>query len=508
MNRKRRKAGAPPQPDRRPGAALSPQQQARFQAAAQAQARGDLAFAETAYRALVEENVRVPQPYCGLAAICARSHRADEAHELWRKALNVAPGFLEAEMNLAGSYQQRDDSEQAIACYQRILKRDPRNVQAKYLLGNVLKARGEFRQASALYRQVMAQQPDYTQAHFTYSGIHEYRDPADPHIATMRKLLDSSNLSVDSRVQLAFALAKAFEDLEDWPRAFRYLEIGNGLRRETFHYTIDGDAEMFDNIIRTFSREDLARVTIEGQPSKRPIFIIGMPRSGTSLIEKILASHSDVYGAGELDYFYLTGAGLFHDPSNRYLFKPLDSYPASQFDLLGRNYLEKLRLLNAEAPRVTDKMPFNLLMLGLIRLALPNAKIIHCVRDPRDTCLSIYRQSFSTQNYRFAYELDSIGRFHNLYRALMRHWHDVFPGAIHDISYESLTTDPEPQIRRLLEACELEWQEGCLSFHRSPGLVKTASFYQVRQPMYTRSVGLWKKYEAFLQPLLDVLELG
>jgi len=507
MSRKRRKAGAPPQQASRPGAVLSPQQQARLQAAAQAHARGDLAYAERAYRALVEEHVRVPQPYCGLAAICARSHRADEAHELWRKALHVAPGYLEAEMNLAGSYQQRDDSERAIACYQRVLKRDPRNVQAKYLLGNVLKARGEFRQASALYRQVMAQQPDYTQAHFTYSGIHEYRDPADPHIAAMRKLLESANLPVENRAQLAFALAKAFEDLQDWPRAFRYLEMGNGLRHESFRYSIEGDAEMFDNITRTFNRDDLACLKVEGQPSNRPIFIIGMPRSGTSLIEKILASHSDVYGAGELDYLFALGARLFHDPSNRYLFKPLNSYPASQFDLLGRNYLEQLQALNGGARRVTDKMPLNLLMLGLIRIALPNAKIIHCVRDPRDTCLSIYRQSFTTQNYRFAYDLESIGLFHNLYRSLMRHWHDVFPGTIHDISYESLTTDPEPEIRRLLEACDLEWEEDCLSFHRSPGLVKTASFYQVRQPMYTSSVGLWKKYEAFLKPLLDVLEL-
>jgi tetratricopeptide (TPR) repeat protein len=507
MSSKRRKTGARARQGGRPVAVLSQQQQARLNAAAQAHARGELAYAEAAYRALVGENVRIPQPYCGLAAICARTQRIDEAQELWRKALRIAPGYLEAEMNLAGSYQQRDDSERAMACYRKILARDSRNVQARYLLGNVLKSRGEFAEASAMYEQVMAQQPDYTQAHFTYSGIHRYQDSADPHIAEMSRLLDSGSLPVENRIQLAFALAKAYEDLEDWPSAFRYLELGNRLRRDTFHYSIEGDAEMFENIIRTFNREDLARLSVEGQPSKRPIFVIGMPRSGTSLIEKILASHSEVYGAGELDYLYSLGAGLFQDPSNRYLFRPLPDYPASQFDLLGRSYLQKLQTLNGEARRVTDKMPFNLLMLGLIRIALPNAKIVHCVRDPRDTCLSIYRQSFTTQNYRFAYDLDSIGRFHNLYRRLMAHWHEVFPGAIYDISYESLTADPETEIRRLLEACELEWQADCLSFHQTPGLVKTASFYQVRQPMYTRSVGLWKKYEAFLEPLLEVLEL-
>jgi hypothetical protein len=174
--------------------------------------------------------------------------------------------------------------------------------------------------------------------------------------------------------------------------------------------------------------------------------------------------------------------------------------------MLGKTYLEKINLLNNQTSRITDKLPFNFMMIGLLKIARPTAKIIHCVRDPRDTGLSIYKQNFSTGNYRFAYDLKTIAQFHNLYRALMRHWHDVLPGVIYDIEYERLTSNPESEIRKLLSACDLEWQDKCLEFDKTEGVVKTASFYQVRQPMYTSSVRSWERYRAFLGPMLEKLE--
>jgi tetratricopeptide (TPR) repeat protein len=506
MSSKRKK---PKGKNRKPARAkpvLSAQQQFRLQQALQAQAQGDLAFAEAAWCALIAEKVRIAQPYCKLALICARTERQAEAHSLWTKALAIEPGSLEAGMGLAESYQQAGQVEKAIACYRRIIIDQPGLVQAKYLLANLLKARGEFGEAAACYQQIMAQQPDYTQAHFTYSGVHEYRDRDDPHIGFMLDLYRKDELPTEKKIQLAFALAKAFEDLKDYPKAFEYLSAGNGLRYKMFNYTIDSDAELVQNIIETFSAEALSRLRVEGETSNRPIFILGMPRSGTSLVEKILASHSKVYGAGELDYIYALGARLFLKESLHYQFAPLASYPPGAFQTLGQAYLQKINLLNDQASRITDKLPFNMMMIGLIRFALPNAKIIHCVRDARDTCLSIFRQNFATGNYRFAYDLRTVGQFHNLYRNLMKHWHNVFPDVIYDIGYESLTRNPESEIRRLLEACGLEWEEGCLDFYRSPGIVRTASFYQVRQPMYTRSVGLWENYREFLQPLLAVLQ--
>ena len=230
-----------------------------------------------------------------------------------------------------------------------------------------------------------------------------------------------------------------------------------------------------------------------------------MPRSGTSLVEKILASHTAVYGAGELHNLFALGARYFLRESGNFRFRALDTYAPEIFETVGNAYIEQIAALNSGASRVTDKLPFNFMMAGLIRIALPNAKIIHCVRDAKDNCLSIFKQNFTTANYRFAYNLKTMAQFHNQYRKLMRHWHKTMPGAIYDVCYESLARQPEQEIRKLLEACDLDFQDSCVSFEKTEAVVKTASAFQVRQPMYTSSVGLWEKYGQFLGPLLDEL---
>jgi len=485
---------------------LSSQQNLRMQQAVQAQTAGNHAFAESVYRELIAENVILPELYDNLALICAGTARQKEARSLWNKALAINPRFPDARMHLASADEQAGNTTEAVDAFQQLVSEYPQMFVARYLLANLLKADGKLAEAIGHYEQIMREQPRYTQAHFSYSGLHKYRDRNDPHIDSMLVLYQKKNLTADNRIHLAFALAKAYEDTGDYPEAFRYLQEGNALRYKTFHYTIEGDEALFNNITEVFSSEALSRVQIKAECSNRPIFIVGMPRSGTSLVEKILSSHSEVYGAGELDYFYSLAVEHFlRNPGHRH-FKPLDSCSNDTFEMLGKTYLEKINLLNSQTSRITDKLPFNFMMIGLIKIALPNAKIIHCVRDPRDTGLSIYKQNFSTGNYRFAYDLKTIAQFHNLYRALMQHWHDVLPGAIYDVEYERLTSNPESEIRKLLSACDLEWQDRCLDFDKTEGVVKTASFYQVRQPMYTSSVRSWERYRAFLGPLLDELE--
>ena len=484
---------------------MSQQQSIRMQQAVQAQNAGNLAFAESAYRALIAENVKVAALYSNLGMICARTERLAEARNLYKKALAIDPRFPDARMHLASAYEQAGETEKAISCYQKLLSRNPGLFTARYLMANQLKARGKLEEAVEHYLRIMQEQPAYSQAHFTYSGVHKYEDVNDPHIDSMLELYRDNSLGTDSRIHLSFALAKAFEDLKDYPKAFQYLKTGNNLRYGKYNYIIDGDEALNDSIIESFTAEAMAGLGVEGQASDRPIFIVGMPRSGTTLVEKILASHSEVHGGGELDYMYSLGVSEFLRKSGNFLFRPLNNYSRKAFESVGEVYLEKTGRLDTQASRITDKLPFNFQMIGLIRLALPNARIIHCVRDARDTCLSIYKQNFSTENYQFAYDLKTVGQFHNLYRELMAHWHRVMPGAIYDIEYESLTQNPEQEIRKLLSACDLEWQDACLDFHQSRGLVKTASFYQVRQPMYTSSVRLWEQYKEFLQPLFKAL---
>ncbi len=508
MGKKNRKVRKKFQPSAKPERAMSSQQSIRLQQAIHAQSTGNLGFAEAEYRALIAEKTGTPQLYCNLARICAQSARNNEAIGLWEKALAMDPGFLEARMNLADSYQQAGNIEYAISYYQRIMSDHREFADAKYLLANLLKSQGKFSQAADYYQQIIARQPDYTQAHVTYSGIHKYKDKTDPHIRLMLDLYQKNDLKAENRIHLAFALAKAFEDIEDYQQAFKYLATGNDLRYKEFNYHIESDESLIQSIIQTFTREALSHLQVNAQNSAKPIFVVGMPRSGTSLVEKIISSHSDVYAAGELDYMFALGSGLFLKQSENYEFKPLDAYSKSSFEKVGKIYLEKINLLNNQAERITDKMPFNMMMIGLIKIALPNAKIIHCVRDAKDTCLSIYKQNFTTGNYRFGYHLKTVGQFHNQYRMLMKHWHEVMPGAICDIGYEALTQNPEHEIRNLLAACDLDWQESCLNFDKSAGIVKTASSYQVRQPMYTSSVMLWEKYQEFLKPLLDELQLS
>ena len=510
MSRKKRKPKPKPkhQNSARPRQIISPQQNTRFQQAVQAHTAGKLEFAERSYRTLLAEKVRLPALFNNLAMICMQSGREDEALSLLKRALALDPGFIDARINLAAVYEQLHETDKAISLYEGLVSQNPGMIVARYLLANQLKAQGKLDEAMAHYQTIMEQQPDYTQAHFTYSGAHKYKDADDPHIAAMLELNQRQDIGPDGRIQLSFALAKAYEDLGDYPRAFDYLKTGNDLRYRKYNYSIEGDQALIENIMETFSREALQSLQVEGQASDRPIFIVGMPRSGTSLVEKILASHSDVFGAGELEYMYSLAVQQFFSQSGSFLFKPLDFYSKDKYETLGKAYLDLINRLNSKAPRITDKLPFNFMMVGLIRIALPNAKIIHCVRDPRDICLSVYRQNFATENYRFAYDLTTIGQFCNLYRRLMEHWHQVLPGVIYDIEYESLTHNPEEEIRKLLAACDLEWQDSCLDFHKSKGLVKSASFYQVRQPMYTSSVALWQRYQEFLGPLFEELERG
>jgi len=490
----------------KPRLTLSSQQNARLQQAIHAHSTGKLALAEAGYRALIAEKIKNPELYCKLALICAQSTRRDEADVLWKKALAIDPLSLEARMNLADSYQQAGNIEQASNFYRRVISDHKHFVIAKYMLANILKSQGKIEEASACYQQIMAQQPDYTQAHFAYSGIHEYKDNSDPHFSSMLELYQQGDLRTEGRIHLAFALAKACEDIGDYPQAFNYLESGNDLRFMEFNYDIESDKALIQNIIQTFSGEAISRLQINAESSNRPIFIVGMPRSGTSLVEKIIASHSDVYGAGELEYMFALGTSRFLEESNNFQYQSLDSYAQSTFEMVGKTYLEQIALLNNQASRVTDKMPFNMMMIGFIRIALPNAKIIHCVRDAKDTCLSIFKQNFTTGNYRFAYNLKTVAQFHNQYRMLMRHWHETMPDTIYDVSYELLTQNPEQEIRKLLSACDLEFQESCANFEKTEAVVKTASAFQVRLPMYTSSVGLWEKYQQFLGPMLDELQ--
>jgi sulfotransferase family protein len=307
-------------------------------------------------------------------------------------------------------------------------------------------------------------------------------------------------------LQLDFALGKAYSDLKDYPRAFAHLLAGNAAKRATISYDETSIFALFDRIEATFTRELIAKKAGSGDPSSLPIFVIGMPRSGTTLVEQIIASHPMVHGAGELQAFNDVILAL-RGPNGDAIPYPnfVPSLDASALQQIGARYLSAVRKLAPSGERVTDKMPSNYYFAGLIHLALPNAKIIHTVRNPVDTCLSCFSKLFTAeQNH--TYDLAELGRYYKRYERLMAHWRRVLPAqCILDVRYEDVVADLEGQARRIIAYCALPWDERCLSFHKTDRAVRTASASQVRLPIYKGAVGRWRAYEKQLGPLLSAL---
>jgi hypothetical protein len=309
------------------------------------------------------------------------------------------------------------------------------------------------------------------------------------------------------QVELHFALGQAHADIGSHVRSFYHLIEGNSLRRRSIVYDEARTLGWFDRIRSTFTADLVNGLSGRGNPSPVPIFIVGMMRSGTSLMEQMLACHPDVFGAGELRTLpglVETLSGTSRDPN---AFPELvRSLPGEQFHQLGSDYLAAVTRLTGKQ-RITDKLPGNFAFAGLIHMAMPNARIIHMKRDPIDTCLSCFSLLF-TENHPYCYDLRELGRYYRAYDAVMGHWRQVLPSRVMlEVHYEDLVGDAENQLRRVLAHCGLEWNDACLDFHDVDRPVRTASAFQVRQPIYRTSIGRWRPYEKLLRPLIEELGL-
>jgi hypothetical protein len=336
----------------------------------------------------------------------------------------------------------------------------------------------------------------------------------------MQSLLTTGNLSQSERIQLCFALAKANEDLGNQDEFFKYLHEGNRLCKEKINYSLDKAKNLFSIIKELFSTlPTVIEQSLSFEPSTiRPIFIVGMPHSGTTLVEQIISSHYAVYGAGKFSYLstligptvknHITRGSIKASTTiGDMKFNIADTYslPEEAFLSIRQQYLDALSRFDIPENVITDKLPLNFRFIGFILLAFPEAKIVHLKRDARATCWSNYQCFFTNKENGYSYNLDDLAGFYGMYVELMDFWHQLFPGKIYDICYEDLTTKQEEETRKLLEYCELDWDENCLNFHTTKRAVKTASALQVRQKMYQGSSEAWKKHEAYLQPLIKGL---
>jgi hypothetical protein len=310
---------------------------------------------------------------------------------------------------------------------------------------------------------------------------------------------------VNDKMHLGFALGKAFDDIGDAERAFRYFLKGNHLRKKELGYDIGSDKRLFSLIKSIFETGEL-KTPEEIEPvtghKKQPIFIVGMPRSGTTLAEQILASHSQVFGAGELDILNKIAISTLNDFKNNRSEKLTNDEIVSIWEM----YFAELNKIGGDEPNITDKMPLNFRWIGFILTNMPEAKVINLQRDPIATCWSVFKHYFSSKGTGYAYDLVDVAEHYKMYVSLMDFWRAKFPNQIFDLNYEALTENQEKETRKLLKYCDLEWEEQCLEFHKTERAVKTASSAQVRQAMYQGSSEAWRKYEAHIQPMIRALE--
>ncbi len=446
---------------------------------------------------------RYAAAYDGLALALLAAGEYTTATEYSRQAIALAPDQPVGYNNLALILKKQGDSCSARKHLKRAIELNPRYAEAFHNLGLSYLEEGRADKAVPLLRQAIALDADYVDAHYTLALAIRHHEP-DEDMAQLAALLKRPQLADEQKISLNFALGKACDDCKDFDRAFAYFETGNRLKRSTIPYDFKEDQRLFDEIKDIFNESFFASRKDCGKPASTPIFIVGMPRSGTSLVEQILASHPRVYGAGELQDLRLTLFTTLPILTQQNYPGAIIGLDQADFTVLAEEYLRRTARYYQHGALVTDKMPVNFLYIGMIRLMFPRARIIHCRRNPIDTCLSCYQQNF-TGLQKFAYDLRELGQYYRLYQSLMSHWQQQLPGAIHDCDYESLVSNPEEQIRALLAYCELDWDDHCLSFYDTRRTVNTASIAQVRRPIYKNSVSRWRNYEKYLSPLLEVL---
>jgi Sulfotransferase family/Tetratricopeptide repeat len=387
----------------------------------------------------------------------------------------------------------------ALDAYERALQLAPRNPTITFNRAAVRRFLGQLEAAEEDYDRVISVRPTDCEAYLNRSELRR-QTPDRNHVTELERLLASGIAHWRGEVQIRYALAKEYEDLAEYARSWSHLEQGAKLRRRHLQYDIVRDVSTVDWIIEAFPEAPAAG---GGFPSEEPIFIIGLPRSGTTLVERILGSHSSVHPAGELNDFpqALVQAAARSGNSRPMPRRELVAASAKiDFECLGRDYLQRTRPATGRTARFTDKNPLNYLYCGIMHRALPKARIVHLTRHPLAVCYAMYKTLFK-DGCPFSYDLQEIGRYYIAYRKLMSHWHATVPGAIQDLSYEQLVSDQIGETRRLLECCDLPWQDACLEFHRNPAPTTTASAPQVRRPLYDSSLAQWRHYAMQLEAL-------
>ena len=458
-------------------------------------------LAEALLRRSLQLRPGYPEAMVGLSRVLYDQNRLAEARAVLRDVVAHTPDKADAWSQLGMLASEMDSAEEAEAAYRQALVLDPKMTDALTGLGNLRLEQGKIAAAEEFLREALVIDPDHLGARFHLTQTRKVKAGDDNLKALIAKLPEAQTYSAEKQISLHYALGKSFDDLQEWDKAFLHFMEGARLKRAKLNYDAEADSTRTRRIAEVMGSSFMDALRGAGDPSHVPVFVLGMPRSGTTLTEQILASHPDVHGAGELRDLM----EVVQQPVPSQLFEPFPENLArltpDRLTEWGNEYVRRLRERAPEAKRITDKMPANYLALGLIPLMLPNAKIVHVKRNPVDTCVSCFTRLFNRQQ-EATYDLAELGRHYANYARLTEHWRQALPKeSFLEVQYEDIVADMEGQARRLIDWCGLEWSSSCLAFHENKRSIRTASVTQVRQPIYNSSVERWRHYEPFLEPL-------
>lgn len=493
----------------------------------------NLTEAENSCTRLLKDNPRMVFLYNIMGLILADQKRFDEAIQYYEKGTKVNPDFAMIYNNLGTVYRIKGEDLKAENSYKKAILLDNKISEPLNNLGNLYRSTGKYTEAIKSFRNAITIKPDFFWSYYNLGisyismgdfnnaikslekciEINKYFCPThrslsrlkkytsqDKHFKQMNDLINDSKIIDNNKIELSFALGKAYEDINDFKKSFKYYKNANDLQKNILNFSIKKENEEFKNIKNTFNKNIINKSKNTNKLGSNIIFIIGMPRSGTTLIEQIISSHAKVYGGGELNFIPNILKNNLRDADLKLSLENINLFNEDKLISIGNEYLEKIKIINKKNKIITDKLPINFKWVGFIKIILPNAKIIHVKRNSKDNCFSIYKNHFPASKIDFAYDLDDITNFYNLYSDLMTFWHKALPNEIIDVVYEELIVDPKKQIKKLLNFCDLKWDENCVKYYNNKRIINTASDIQARQKLYKSSINSWKKFETDLSP--------
>ena len=427
-------------------------------------------------------------------------NKYEKAEKFYLSALKLNPDFIDALNNYGNLKYNINQSHEAITLLNKALSINEKNYKATYNLALVYQSIGEFDQTVKYARKTLELEPTFTKADKLLSVYNRYQDEKDKHLIEMQKKIFDKNINSNEKVNLHFSLSKAFENIGNIEKSIFHLEAGNDLKNSLINYDIKEDLKIFNLIKKLFNNLDFDSLQLKHNSSKF-IFVVGMPRSGTSLIERILSSHDQVFGAGELPFLAdIILSEINNHPEN------LQSFFSNNENLnsLSESYLDKISIIKNNGKIILDKSLLNFLWIGFIKIIFPQAKIIHVKRNAKDTCLSCYKNLFDN-NLNFTYKKSDLTNYYCAYLNLMDFWEKKLTGSVYTINYEDVIKDPKKNISDLLDFCNLNYDEKCLNFHKNKSPVKTMSASQVTKKIYSTSIHSYKKYESYIPDLFENL---